>query len=305
MINRPFPESSKNTKHAFPKNIIISDWHVLSKINREAALMNDYAKRIESVIQKRQQNLGDNAQRFISRVYRDGLQKYINRIAAIGFTGQSSMLDAGCGFGQWSLALASKNIRVHACDISKQRVEFVNHLVTDMGLDNLDVSLSSLNSLPFPDASFDAIFCYGVIHALPWRATLEEFKRVLKPGGKLYFTANGLGWYIFLFQEEYNKAKDYDPKKVAANALLDTLNYDREGVYRPGMNIIIEPDCLQVELNSLAFHDIMVSGEGSLHLDKEAEKPEPFFESKYYGMLGVFECMCTLATDEPVPQQLS
>lgn len=302
-MNRPFPEPIK-IKGAFPEIFNMNDLQGLTKINSESGFMNDYTERIQTVIQKRRQHLGDNARRFISRIYKDGLGKYVDRIAAIGFTGQASVLDAGCGFGQWSLALASKNNRVHACDISKQRVALVNHLAMDLGQANLDVSVSSLNSLPFADASFDAVFCYGVIHALPWRTTIEEFKRVLRPDGKLYFTANGLGWYIFLFQEEYNKAKDYDPKKVAANALLDTLNYDREGVYRPGMNIILEPDSLRGELSAMAFRDIMISGEGGLHLDKGAQKPEPFFKSEYFGLLGVFECMCTLSTTEPLPSQL-
>src|SRR5262249_8860205 len=43
--------------------------------------------------------------------------------------------------------------------------------------------------LPFPDASFDAIFCNDAINHLPGRLDyLRDWNRVLRPGGPLLFT---------------------------------------------------------------------------------------------------------------------
>jgi SAM-dependent methyltransferase len=43
--------------------------------------------------------------------------------------------------------------------------------------------------LPFPGASFDAIFCNDAINHLPGRAELfSDWYRILKPGGRLLFT---------------------------------------------------------------------------------------------------------------------
>jgi SAM-dependent methyltransferase len=43
--------------------------------------------------------------------------------------------------------------------------------------------------LPFPGASFDAIFCNDAINHLPGRAELfADWHRILKPGGRLLFT---------------------------------------------------------------------------------------------------------------------
>ncbi|HEX5011441.1 MAG TPA: class I SAM-dependent methyltransferase [Planctomycetota bacterium] len=43
--------------------------------------------------------------------------------------------------------------------------------------------------LPFPDASFDAVFCNDAINHLPDRATvLQEWHRLLRPGGRVLFT---------------------------------------------------------------------------------------------------------------------
>jgi ubiquinone/menaquinone biosynthesis C-methylase UbiE len=42
-------------------------------------------------------------------------------------------------------------------------------------------------AIPVPDASYDAVFDFGIIHHIPhWRLALDEIRRVLKPGGRLY-----------------------------------------------------------------------------------------------------------------------
>jgi SAM-dependent methyltransferase len=43
--------------------------------------------------------------------------------------------------------------------------------------------------LPFPDAAFDAVLCVDAVNHLPDRpAAVREWRRVLKPGGRLAFT---------------------------------------------------------------------------------------------------------------------
>jgi ubiquinone/menaquinone biosynthesis C-methylase UbiE len=42
-------------------------------------------------------------------------------------------------------------------------------------------------SLPHPDAIFDAVFGFGVLHHVPdWQSSLAEIRRVLKPGGTYF-----------------------------------------------------------------------------------------------------------------------
>jgi SAM-dependent methyltransferase len=240
------------------------------------------------------QSIGHNDEMFLQRIYGEGLNKYTERLRAIGFAGHEHVLDAGCGFGQWSLALAGMNQKVSACDISPLRVDFLGNLARELAVPNLDFRVSGIDELPYADDSFDAIFCYGVVFLTPWRKSLMELTRVLKLGGTLYVNANGLGWYMFLWQEEHNKADDYDPKAIAARTFTDTLRYDRENVFEPGMNLIIEPSVLEGELQKLGFSAINSSGEGCIHIDPSTPTPNPFFKGDYKGQIGVYEILATL-----------
>ncbi len=50
--------------------------------------------------------------------------------------------------------------------------------------------VSDINAIPAPDASFDAILCSEVLEHLPEPThALDEFARLLKPGGRLILTA--------------------------------------------------------------------------------------------------------------------
>jgi SAM-dependent methyltransferase len=50
-------------------------------------------------------------------------------------------------------------------------------------------TVGSIQSMPFPDHSFDIVVCISVLeHTENYGVALEEFRRVLKPGGKLLLT---------------------------------------------------------------------------------------------------------------------
>src|SRR5262249_11272455 len=50
------------------------------------------------------------------------------------------------------------------------------------------LAVGSLERLPFPNQSFDAVFDFGVLHhVLAWQTALSEIQRVLKPGGRFFF----------------------------------------------------------------------------------------------------------------------
>jgi ubiquinone/menaquinone biosynthesis C-methylase UbiE len=57
-----------------------------------------------------------------------------------------------------------------------------------MGLANVELHESLIESLPLEDASVDVVISNGVIDLIPDKdAVFDEIDRVLKPGGRLQF----------------------------------------------------------------------------------------------------------------------
>ncbi len=233
--------------------------------------------------------LGANDKLFLERIYKHGLSKYRKQLQAIALNGYSNVLDAGCGFGQWSLALAERNSFVDCCDKASHRIRFVKNLSASLQLKNIRARVCPLENLPYKKDSFDAILCYQALYFTPWRKSIAELARVLKPGGMLYLSFNELGWYMLLWESEKNKAKDYDPKALAARAMQDTLTYDRDGAFRTGANLIIEQTSLMQELVNARFTNIRFNDHIVEQCTAKPATLKPLLPRKYKGLNCVSE----------------
>jgi ubiquinone/menaquinone biosynthesis C-methylase UbiE len=234
--------------------------------------------------------LGENSAAFLNRVYKNGIDLYAKRLEAYGFYGMTDVLDAGSGFGQWSLALSQRNNTVYSVDISAERVFFLKSLTKRLEIKNIFLSVASLPDLNFKDNVFDAVFCYGVLFLTRWKESIATLGRVLKPGGKIYVNANGFGWYKNLWFNEPNRTADYDPKLHVAKSLYNTWKYHNGHPTERGVDILIEPEELTDRLRREGFTSIHMDAEGLLMQDEyEGERAPPFFEGSYMGERGVYE----------------
>ena len=107
--------------------------------------------------------LGPNDYNFVNRVFKNGINTYISRIKQYEFCGKQKVLDAGCGFGQWSLSLAHLNKEVYSCDADQLRVNFSQSMFRELGVENIITKQSVIDCLPYPNDYFNVVFCYGVI----------------------------------------------------------------------------------------------------------------------------------------------
>jgi len=96
------------------------------------------------------------------------------------------ILEVGVGTGL-SLPQYSKNCRLCGVDISAPMLRKAQERVAELGLTNVEgLWVMDAEHLSFPDNSFDVVVAQYVITTVPNpEATLDEFARVLKPGGEI------------------------------------------------------------------------------------------------------------------------
>lgn len=227
---------------------------------------------------------------FAARVYGGDFGRYIRRLEQYGMRNRLRVLDAGAGFGQWTIALASVNAHVSAVEMDPRRASFVTAISKSLGMENVDVREGSIAATDFADERFDAIFCYGVLEQTPWKSVLAEFARLLAPSGLVYVNANDIGWYDFLQDTQHNRAEGYDPAAYAARAGSNTRVYETTGIAVPPL--IITPDALAAEAMRHGLTVISAGPEGTaVGQGCTLSGDKPFFAGVYGGRTGVHEML--------------
>lgn len=95
--------------------------------------------------------------------------------------GSGSLLDVGCGTGDYALGLAERGWDVAGVDLSEDMVRRAQ-------TKGVAAVLADATSLPFEDASFDAaisVFTHSDVDDFP--AVLREVARVIRPGAPFVY----------------------------------------------------------------------------------------------------------------------
>ena len=93
----------------------------------------------------------------------------------------SHALEIGCGSGSFSYFIASSNCNFIATDLSEYSLKYFDKLYSDFPKTK---SLQcDMESLPFPEHSFDLVACSGSLSYGDNDLVMSEILRVLKPGG--------------------------------------------------------------------------------------------------------------------------
>jgi ubiquinone/menaquinone biosynthesis C-methylase UbiE len=95
------------------------------------------------------------------------------------------ILDIGCGSGVPTMELAHLcNGQILAVDIDQQLLNSLEEKISEAGLsDRVHTLNCSLFQLDFPDEDFDLIWSEGSISTIGFARGLQEWRRILRPGG--------------------------------------------------------------------------------------------------------------------------
>lgn len=147
---------------------------------------------------RREQNQG--------RIAAPGMQQLVHLFRG-GYLGEDyrdgrgrKLLDVGCGSGFNAVTMAMLGWDVCGCEISQEIVAHARESMAGYGFD-IPVEVGDNEHLPYPDASFDFLLSMNVLHYArspeAMRASVREYGRVLKPGGRiLLFTITPESWLL-------------------------------------------------------------------------------------------------------------
>jgi len=94
-----------------------------------------------------------------------------------------SVLDVGCGFGEFAIYAAVKGANSVALDLSANMLLKVQEIAKDNGV-SVETCHADSDYLELGDRQFDVIYCGNLLHHVDVNATMKLLSRHLKPGGK-------------------------------------------------------------------------------------------------------------------------
>ncbi|HEX7733618.1 MAG TPA: methyltransferase domain-containing protein [Ktedonobacteraceae bacterium] len=133
-----------------------------------------------------QRNFGAAAADYVtSKVHASG-EDLAWLVENAALSGGERVLDVATGGGHAAFALALQAAEVVALDLTRPMLEVAQQEAVARGLTNISYVEGDAQALPFADDSFDIVACRQAPHHFPnVRQAVNEWARVLKPGGKL------------------------------------------------------------------------------------------------------------------------
>lgn len=118
---------------------------------------------------------------YVPLVYRTPYNYYVSMIGRL-LDRSAEVLEIGSGTGAFTGVLLRTEAKVVASDISVFSLDVLKKRYD--AYDTLETKVADMESLPFPDDSFDAVSCAGSLSYGDNLLVMNEIYRVLRSGGK-------------------------------------------------------------------------------------------------------------------------
>ncbi len=141
------------------------------------------------------------------------------------------IVDFGCGPGYYTVELAKRAKQVIAVDVSSDMLKKAENKIQHAGANNVLFLQSSGTRIQLESASVDVVLLITVYHEVAEpEATLAEFRRILKPHGKLIIAEVIKRGLLSAAPLQNPKALEEDVMRGGFK-LQKTLPYDSYGVF--------------------------------------------------------------------------
>ncbi|MGB5290876.1 MAG: class I SAM-dependent methyltransferase [Lysobacterales bacterium] len=110
-----------------------------------------------------------------------------NRLLALD---KKHILELGCGLAQKTRDIATSGVNRRITALEVDEVAHQNNLLIN-DLPNVEFGLAGAQDIPLSDESVDIVLMFKSLHHIPvelMEVSLQEIRRVLKPGGFLYIS---------------------------------------------------------------------------------------------------------------------
>jgi SAM-dependent methyltransferase len=194
------------------------------------------------------------------------------------------VLDAACGTGYGSAALAAQASFVAALDISLEAVQAAR---CSYSSPNLFFLAARAEQMPFPDGAFDLIVAFEVIeHLHDWRALLGEARRLLAPGGQFIVSTPNRLYYA-------------ETRAIAGPNPFHAHEFDY-AEFRSALEEFFPSTAIYLQNHSgaITFSPLAAAGPAAVELPAGAQPPDP-------GSSHFFVAVCAAAPQTGAPFYIS
>jgi ubiquinone/menaquinone biosynthesis C-methylase UbiE len=157
---------------------------VLNLENKQISVFNIHGGNIDSTVVE---DFGEEWLKFNDfndNWIKEAGEKYFDIIDETIVNKNTYVLDIGCGTGRWTKYLASKAGFIEAIDPSNA-IFSAEKLLRQ--IQNVRLTKAAVDTIPFPDETFDFAMSVGVLHHIPdTQQALRDCVRKVKKGGYFY-----------------------------------------------------------------------------------------------------------------------
>jgi len=137
-------------------------------------------------------------------------------VAVSNLTSGANVLDVACGTG-WATLVAAKAVgtsgMVTGIDISPKMLGIARQKAAKAGILNANFLEGNAEALEFKEPNFDNVICASAIFFFRDAGrTLNDWNRVLKPGGSIAFNTYGQGFFHPVSEIFHNRMDQFEEK---------------------------------------------------------------------------------------------